>query len=108
MEKIGFYNNITHPVTVMSTQKEFLFEAKIGFIEWPSRSPDLNPIENLWVMLALIVYMIFRQFEDRYSLKKAILHVWDDIELKKLKALVRSMPRRCISVTEKRGVPTKY
>eukprot|EP00644_Phytophthora_capsici_P018713 jgi/Phyca11/132462/e_gw1.168.7.1 len=35
---------------------DFFEEQKIKLLDWPARSPDLNPIENLWAMMARTVY----------------------------------------------------
>lgn len=50
-----------------------------------------------------IVYDDFRLFYDNDSLKDAITNAWDSIDIRLLEAIVRSMPRRRISLIEKRG-----
>lgn len=35
---------------------EFFEEQDVKLFSWPARSPDLNPIENVWALLARKVY----------------------------------------------------
>jgi transposase len=42
--------------------RQYLRDENITVMEWPSLSPDLNPIENIWGVLARAVYAHGRQF----------------------------------------------
>ncbi len=75
-------------------------------IQWPSMSPDLNPIEHLWGILK-------RQVEHHspssiQSLKEVILEEWKKIDLAKCRQLVHSMPRRLGAAIKNHGGHTKY
>ncbi len=68
----------------------FLKKNRVKVIQWPSMSPDLNPIEHLWGILK-------RQVEHHspssiQSLKEVILEEWKKIDLAKCRQLVHSMP----------------
>ena len=87
---------------------EFFRDEEILVLDWPARSPDLNPIENLWGALVSRVYDQFRQFDTLDDLKEAITFAWEALAPEYLESLVSSMPNRCISVLEKRGGHMKY
>ena len=80
----------------------------IDRMEWPALSPDLNPIENLWSMLARRVYAGGRQYTTRRELKDAIEREWDLIPMSKLTKLVSTMPKRCIEVLKSSGAKIAY
>ncbi len=84
----------------------FLKKNRVKVIQWPSMSPDLNPIEHLWGTLK-------RQVEHHspssiQSLKEVILEEWKKIDLAKCRQLVHSMPRRLGAVIKNHGGQTKY
>jgi transposase len=81
---------------------------KVNVLPWPSLSADLNPIENLWGMLARKVYNEGKQFSTKEQLKTAILNSWEEISLEHLQKLVSSMPDRIFEVIKLNGAKTKY
>ena len=88
--------------------KSFLDSKNINLMNWPARSPDLNPIENLWGILARRVYSNGRQFNNVAELKDAMRSEWWKIDQNLLKNLIDSMPNRIYEVIKTNGGQTKY
>ena len=86
--------------------KEYLQNADINVLEWPPYSPDLNPIEHLWKVLD--EQTIERRPKNENGLYELLKNEWANIPKETIEKLVKSMPRRCATVIENDGFPTKY
>ena len=76
-------------------------------LPWPSSSPDLNPVENLWQILKRKVNL--HRPRTKSELLASIIRVWNrEIKPDTLTKLAASMPRRIEQVLKVRGGPTKY
>uniref|UniRef100_A0A674C1X2 Tc1-like transposase DDE domain-containing protein n=1 Tax=Salmo trutta TaxID=8032 RepID=A0A674C1X2_SALTR len=75
----------------------------IEVLEWPSQSPDLNPIENLWYDLK-----IARQPRNLKDLEKVCMEEWAKIPAAVCANLVKNYRKRMISVIANKGFYTKY
>ncbi len=86
------------------TTTALLKKLRVKVMDWPSISPDLNPIEHLWGILKWKV-------EER---KVSNIHQLRDIVMLKRtpvanrEALVNSIPKRVKAVLENNGGHTKY
>lgn len=78
----------------------------VDVLQWPSQSPDLNPIENLWNELKIEVSK--RHLSKKADLWRVIQEVWYSIPSDKCQQLVNSMSRRVDSVITNKGFITKY
>ncbi|KHJ92840.1 hypothetical protein OESDEN_07260 [Oesophagostomum dentatum] len=70
----------------------FLNERSIPVLDWSPCNPDLNPIENLWGILAQKVYANNKQYRTINELRLAVVQAWDAIEPGILENLANSMP----------------
>jgi transposase len=86
--------------------KAQLHRTGVTTIDFPPYSPDLNPIENLWNVLAREVEK--HNCDTLEILQDVIAEKWEKIDKNLLKSLVHSMPSRCRAVIDANGWHTKY
>lgn len=60
----------------------------IDLLPWPSCSPDLNPVENLWGIIVRRIYANNRQYQTIQELKSAIQEAWNDVSDETIQNLV--------------------
>jgi len=89
-------------------KKDWLNEKEIALMDWPAKSPDLNPIENLWGILARRVYANQRQFNDVEELNDVVMEAWDAIGMDTIQKLLQSMQKRCLEVLQQKEKKNKY
>jgi hypothetical protein len=96
------------PCHASRSTRAFLNGQHVQFLEWPSCSPDLNPIENLWGILVRMIYADNKQYRNKDELRNAIETAWEDLEQETADNLIQSMPNRIFQVINRNGGPTDY
>lgn len=96
------------PIHASASTRQWLADHNIALLSWPARSPDINPIENLWGLLVRDVYADCRQFNSTQELKTAIQEAWDRVSDEKLKKLANSLPKRVNLLIKNHGKTIKY
>jgi len=91
--------------TAILTSNWFI-ENYVPIMEWPSQSPDLNPIENLWTIVDQAASS--REPQNEEELLEVLQGAWHSIPHEMLDKLVCSMPSRCAGVIANNGYPCKY
>jgi len=86
--------------------KRWFRKNRIKVMTWPSQSPDLNPIENLWNDVKKAVKNT--KPSNLNELEQVVKDCWANIPEARCRSLVDSMPRRCAAVIKSKGFPTKY
>ena len=86
--------------------KEFLKNNVPEVMDWPSNSPDLNPIENLWAIVKRNTEL--RRPKNLNELDVFLHEEWVKIPNNLLINLVNSMPQRCREVIDRNGERIPY
>ena len=88
---------------------QFLRNNNIDFIDdWPSKSPDLNPIEHVCDNLHTRVRQRQNLPGNVNELGDALLEEWNNIPQAQINNLIHSMRRRCQAVSNARRGHTRY
>jgi transposase len=77
-------------------------------LPWPSKSPDLNPIEHLWDDLDRRVRQRQPQPQSLQQLVNALQDEWNSIPQQAIRILILSMGRRCQAVIHSHSGHTRY
>jgi transposase len=94
------------PKHTAKLNKRYLENCGIPTLAWPSQSPDLNPIENLWAIVDQRVKDRAPKNEDK--LFELLTEAWQALDAETLTKLADSMPERIQAVIARNGWPTKY
>src|SRR5215217_637048 len=86
--------------------QKWLHDNGVCCIDFPPYSPDLNPMENLWAVMARAVEL--HQCQTMEELQDTIAAEWDKINQEYMQKLAHSMPARCQAVIDAKGWHTKY
>ncbi len=95
----GQYSNM-----IMTTA--LLKKLRVMLMDWPSMSPDLNPIEHLWGILKWKVDE--RKVSNTHQLCDVVMDEWMRTPAATCEALVNSMPKWVKAVLENNVGHTKY
>ena len=86
--------------------KELFENNGISTLNWPSQSPDLNPIENLWNTLKVKVHK--RNPQNIKQLEELCKEEWGKVTLDQWGKHVANYRKRLEAVKQNRGYATKY
>lgn len=90
-----------------TVQQWFQEHPEVQRIEWPARSPDLMPIENLWAQMSW--RWNSGAIRNKENLLRHAYEIWESFRSKDLcEKLVASMPKRLNQVIDARGSYIKY
>lgn len=83
--------------------KQWLLDNRINVLGWPSMSPDLNIIENVWGMLARRVYADAKQYNSKDELIVAIQREWNRLKQDTIAGLIDGMQGRIFKCIMRQG-----
>jgi hypothetical protein len=92
---------------VYGAREAFREQNNIRTLPFPPKSPDLNPIENLW---HLVKDELRRgpKPSNLVELKLYVKKAWLSVPPEHYRSLIKSMPNRIQAVIEAKGGQTKY
>lgn len=88
--------------------QQFLRQRNIPVMEWPAKSPDMNPIEHVWAFLKTRINRLPNRPANAAELRDELRRQWGRVPAAFKNRLVNSMPNRCQLVIQNAGGNTRY
>uniref|UniRef100_A0A8C8K4I5 Tc1-like transposase DDE domain-containing protein n=1 Tax=Oncorhynchus tshawytscha TaxID=74940 RepID=A0A8C8K4I5_ONCTS len=85
---------------------EWFKNKHIQVLEWPSQTPDLNPIENLWKELKTAVHKCSPS--NLTELELFCKEEWEKNSVSRCAKLIETYPKQLTAVIAAKGGATKY
>ncbi|CAJ0940739.1 unnamed protein product [Ranitomeya imitator] len=105
MKRGWVFQHDNDPKHTARATKEWLRKKHFKVLEWPSQSPDLNPIENLWRELKVRVAK--RKAKNITALEEICMEEWANIPTTVCGNLVKTYRKRLTSVIANKEYITK-
>lgn len=97
------------PVHTANIVTQWIQNAHIESLPWPSNSPDINPIENIWGVIVKRLYRRNFMPQNSEELWQCIQEVWEELSLEEnFITRFMTMGRRLQAVIDADGDCTKY
>ncbi len=103
------------PIHTAIETLDYLETRDLHVIEWPPYSPDLNPIEHMWLALKRKLHELHPEFdtmgtsdEEWQAFEAGLKEAWAAIPDTLIEKLILSMPKRLTACKAAKGYQTKY
>lgn len=97
------------PIHTSRIVRDWIGEQQFHVLPHPARSPDLNPIENLWGIAQRTIETLYDvPPRNRDELWDRVQNAWEQISVDCCQNTIRNMPRRLRQVLERQGNWTDF
>ena len=70
MEKSWIFQQDNAPIHISKCTRTWMEDKNVAILDWPARSLDSNPIENVWGSMVQNIYENGKSFKNKEDLKK--------------------------------------
>ena len=97
------YQEDNCPVHVSRQTIHWKTENNIETLPWPSQSPDINIIENVWRTIKVQLGKRLGEIQSQKDLINVVLDIWGSLDQAYIRGLYNTIPSRLQAVLKAKG-----